>query len=239
MPAGTVQVVAGATEEVVVRLSGSERDLESFVVEQRGDTVVVEPGLDARRSWSSLGVVVEAPRPPEVRARLGSGDLSAVVNLAALAVASAAGRVDVGDVAGDASFSSASGGVVMGRVGGKLDAALASGGLRVGAVAGAVAVRSAAGDVSLGEAGAAVMVRTASGDVAVPVFRGDDLDVKTLSGDVTVGVPAGRRLALELQTYSGDVKVGFPVGEDAPESAAGRLAVRSMSGDIAVVAAVS
>jgi DUF4097 and DUF4098 domain-containing protein YvlB len=103
-------------------------------------------------------------------------------------------------------------------------------------VAGAVEVKAASGDVVLGGIGGDCTVRTASGRVMVDRFEGTRFEAKTVSGDVRVGVPSGRRYSLSLQTLSGDVHTDFPVlgtGEAAPA----RIAATSVSGDIRITGA--
>jgi DUF4097 and DUF4098 domain-containing protein YvlB len=102
--------------------------------------------------------------------------------------------------------------------------------------AGAVEVKVASGDVVLGTVGGDCTVRTASGRVKVSRFEGSRLEAKTISGDVLVGVPPGRRYSVALQTLSGEVGTDFPVSGEG-EAAPARLTVTSISGDIRITAA--
>jgi DUF4097 and DUF4098 domain-containing protein YvlB len=235
LPAGNTRIVAGEPGRVVIRLVGSERDLSRYVVERRGDTIVVEPertGSFGR--WSSVDLVVEAGEAPEIGLRSGSGGLTATTPLASLTVDTATGDMNVPEVLGSLTMKSASGDLRAGVVGEWLEFTGASGDVRVDR-AGHVRVRLAAGDLSAREVLGSVTVKSASGDVSVGTFRGDSFDVKTLSGDVLVGLTAGRHFDVSFQTLSGDVRTEFPVsgGEDVGGAPA-RLSITSMSGDIRV-----
>jgi hypothetical protein len=235
LPTGDTRVVPGEAGTLVVRLSGSERDVGRFIVELRGDTIVVEPeraGLLGR--WASVRLVVEAGAPPELSLRSATGNLSATAPLAGLTADTATGEVDVGEVRGDAAVKSASGDVRVGLVTGRLEVVAAAGDVDVGAVEGELRVKSASGDVTARSVAGDATVKSASGDVDVGVFRGTDLDVKTLSGDIAVGVTAGRRFGVSLQTVSGRVTSDFPVSGDSGAAAAARLSISSMSGDVVI-----
>jgi len=235
IPSGSARLTAGPADRIAVRLSSSGRDPKDFLVEQQGDTVVVEPPAGRLGRWASTALVVEVPEGVHVRARLGSADLTARVPLGSLRVDAASGDIKAGGISGDAGFKTASGDIRVEAVGGRLDATVASGDIRVRSVAGDARARSASGDIYLGTVDGEVSVHTASGDVTVGTFRGATFGVKTLSGDVSIGVTPGRRFDVSFQTLSGDLRTDFPVGEES--GAPARLEVSSMSGDIIIRAA--
>jgi len=235
IPTGDTRLVAGEPGRVVVRLSGSERELARFVVERRADSIVVEPersGVLGR--WTSVRLVVESGAPVDLVIRSATGNLTAAVPLTALRVVAASGDVDASEVLGAAFVKSASGNVRLGSVRGGLEVVAASGDVVVGSVGGELRAKTASGDVRAGDVSGNTSVTSASGDVGIAVFRGGDLDVKTLSGDVEVGLTAGRRFEVSLQTVSGDVRTDFPVSGDKSGSATGRLSLSSVSGDLIV-----
>jgi len=234
---GDVTIVAGEPGRVAVTLTGSERTLERYVVEQRGDTVVVEPDRSGSVGrWGSVQIVVAVGEPPEARVRSASGGLRAATPLASLTIDTASGDMDVPEVIGPVAVKSASGDLRVGTVGGVLEFTGASGDIRVER-AGELRVRLASGDLSAREVLGAATVKSASGDVSIAAFRGDELDVKTLSGDVAVGLPGGRRYDVSFQTLSGDVRTDFPVAGGDDLGAPARLGISSMSGDIRIRAA--
>jgi len=233
LPLGEARVVEGAAGEVSVVLDGRESAVGRFIVEMRGDELVIEPDRTSAIRWSSVDLTIRLGEPGDIRARLTSADLKATIDLRSVHVESASGDIVIGDVLADVTIHSASGDVRLGKVGGRLDAAAASGDVHSDTVAGGASVKSASGDILLGEASGDVVIKSASGDVSVSRFDGSWLDVKSLSGDVTIGVTPGRRFEVEFQTLSGDVRTDFPVSSGG-DGGTGRLNLKTVSGDIVV-----
>jgi DUF4097 and DUF4098 domain-containing protein YvlB len=102
-----------------------------MVVEQRGDTIHLEPDRTERIRWSSVDVRVTVGEAADVHARLTSGDFTVGTDLASLAVETASGEISAGAISGDVTIRSASGDVELGEVRGRLDVALASGDIRL------------------------------------------------------------------------------------------------------------
>jgi DUF4097 and DUF4098 domain-containing protein YvlB len=237
LPAGEVRVVAGLPGEVVVRARGGESDLSRMVIEARGDTITLEPDKVGWHRWASLDVEIAVGAPPEIRARLASGGLLVRTPAAGLDAATASGSVEAGEVAGRLTARLASGDLVAGAAG-SLDVVSASGDVRVPQVRGEAAVKTASGDVTLGVVGGDLTVRTASGDVSVSRLEGNRGDAKTVSGDVRLGVPPGRRYTVSLQSLSGDVRTDFPIAGEGG-GAPGRLQVATVSGNIRITGATA
>lgn len=246
-PAGEVVVSthdAPRTEVDVVALRDDEttrRVVEETVVEQRprgdgGSEIRVEV---PRRHGSFLGreakirVSVVAPQGSslsfatasadvsctgslgEVRGKTASGDVT-VPAAASVRVDTASGDLRIGDVDGEAALRSASGDITVGTVGGTLDASVVSGDLRVGAA-------------PVGGAAAAV-----SGDIELSSVREGSLSVRSVSGDVTVGVVQGSRVHVDVSTVSGDLKSEIDLSEAGGDGDGPLLDVRgkTVSGDV-------
>ena len=88
--------------------------------------------------------------------------------------------------------------------------------------------KTASGDLRLSRFAGALEVQTVSGDVELEGQAPLDLGLKSISGDVKVRVPLLRRL--EMSTTSGDL------GLDAELAGGGPFAIRSISGDVLIVA---
>jgi DUF4097 and DUF4098 domain-containing protein YvlB len=234
LPAGEARVVAGDEGVITIRLDGRESVLGRFVVARRGDQVVVEPDGGRLGRWSRVDVEIQVGTGADIHARLASGDVDIAIPIAQLTVESGAGDVKARGVGGDARIRTASGDIVAGPVDGRLDAATAAGDIRIEAVVGGAALKTASGDIAIGEAGGEFTAHSASGDITLRRFLGDSFDAKTMSGDVHLGLIAGRRFAVNFSSLSGDIRTDFPVGEGSPEGRAARLTVRTMSGDIVV-----
>lgn len=233
LPLGDLRVVSGAPGVVEITLDGREPAVARMLVEQRGETIHLEPDRNQRIRWSAVDVVVSVGEPAHVHARLTSGDLTVATDTASLTVETASGEVTAGTVRGDATIRSASGDVRIGDVAGRLSVAVASGDIRA-EVVGVADLKSASGDVAVREVIGDATVRTASGDVTVARFTGAHFDAKSMAGDVVLGVPPGRRYDVSFSTISGDVRTDFPVVGAAETGAPARLDVKTVSGDIRV-----
>ena len=72
-------------------------------------------------------------------------------------------------------------------------------------------------------------MKAGSGNVDVGLVGPGHVDIKALSGSVTVSVPRGARPATRLKALSGDVHCESPAGDD------GEIKVKTLSGNIQVV----
>jgi DUF4097 and DUF4098 domain-containing protein YvlB len=163
-------------------------------------------------------------------------------------------------VAADVTAKTASGNITMGRVGGDIRAYTASGDLRCSSVEGAATFSTASGDLELGAAGSRVEVKATSGnvrlgelsrgarvvnvsgDVRVLALGEGTLLVRSVSGDVAVGVAKGVDLHVDVETLSGTVHSEIPLN-DAPGAGTRPeikvdLSVRSVSGNVEIVPAL-
>lgn len=235
LPSGDVRVVAGSPGEVVVRARASGTDAERLNIAVHGDTVTVEAERSGWGRWASVDVEIAVAVPPEIRARLASGALVLHTPAAEVDASSASGGVEAGVIEGRLSVRLASGDIRV-EAAGSLEVISASGDVRVTRVDGSASLKTASGDVNLGTVAGDLTVRTASGEVVVSRFEGSRLDAKTVSGEVRVGVPSGRRYTVSLQSLSGEVRTRFPVSGEAVGAPA-RLQVGSVSGDISIGAA--
>ena len=234
LPLGDLKIAAGVPGTVEISLDGKDSAVERMVVEQRGDTIHLEPDRSERIRWSSVDVRVMVGDPAHVHVRLTSGDLMIATDLVSLAVETASGEVTAGIISGDATIRSASGDVQLDEVQGRLDAALASGDLRAGSV-GEADIKSASGDLTVRELQRDGDMKSASGEITIGLFTGSRFDAKTMSGDISLGVPSGRRYEVSFSTLSGDVHTDFPVqGSGESSGAPARLEIKTVSGDIRI-----
>ena len=201
--AGSVLVTAASSGTVWVSVDGSTPD--TLDITQLGDTIAIR----ATRRSRSVRIAVDVPVGTDVTVKGASVDVVARGALGALRVRSASGdvraddvvRADVTVASGDtrlevvrdgADFRATSGDISGGRVGGRLAASLSSGDIHVDELAGD-------GDVE-----------TASGDVTIQRYGGGSVAVRTVSGDVRLGLPAGIRVDPEISTLSGKVSLPAP-----------------------------
>lgn len=235
LPAGAARVVAGEDGVVEVRMSGREATLERFLVEERGGRIVIEPEGGRLGRWAGVDVEICLGTGAEIHTRLASGDVTVNTEIASLVVESGSGDVAAGAVSGDVKIKTASGDIKVDSVGGRLEIIAASGDVRVGSISEDVVAKTASGDIDIGEVAGSIVAHSASGDIEVGRFMGDLFQAKTLSGDVRLGLTAGRSFAVEFQSLSGDIHTGFPVaGGGSSTGTTARLSVTTMSGDIVV-----
>jgi Putative adhesin len=165
----------------------------------------------------------------------GSGDLE-LREAAEFSANTGSGDVEVGQVARSAKVNSASGDVQIARLDGEGTVNTASGDVVVEVAGGPLQVNSASGDVVVGEAGQSVTVRTASGDVRLSSVGAGEINLKSASGDIEVGVRRGTKVWLDVQSRSGDTNSDLDVGDDPPADGSPVLELRAntMSGDVRI-----
>ncbi len=154
----------------------------------------------------------------DVRGKTASGDVS-VETAAEVRVETASGDLRFDTDEGDAEVKAASGDVRVGRVGGTFTGSVVSGDLRAGVV----------------ERGGSVAA--VSGDVDVDALASGALSVRSVSGDVTLGVPEGTRVHVDVTTVSGDLKSDVALSDEPGGEGDGPLVEisgRTVSGDLRV-----
>ena len=255
---------AGATTTVSVEADtpGAEELVARAVVECRPAggrhlVVVKVPHWHGKRFIRRNGVTVrvEVPEGSDVTAGTASADIEILGPVGAADLKSGSGDIATDDVASDVQAKTASGQITLGNVGGDLRAqsasgdlrcssvagsasfATASGDLEVGAARGRVDVKASSGSVRLGEVSHGARVANVSGDVRVLALGEGTLQVRSVSGNVSVGVAGGVDLHVDVETLSGTVHSDIPL-ENAPAPARRdtrvELSVRSVSGNVAI-----
>ena len=235
-----IEVRATDTTEARVALTG-ERDGEDVTVELApravgGDRLLVDYRPKKTFGWfgglDQLRCRIEVPTGTEVEVESGSADLTVIGDVATLVFRSGSGDLSFGDVAGSTTVKVANGDVEGGAVGDDLSVHSASGDVHVGSVGGTTTVRTASGETELGRVGGSAQITTASGDVGIDRAETGRLNLRTVSGDVTVGVAPGTRVWLDLGSTSGDA-VSELDGSDG-DGASLEIRAASVSGDIVV-----
>jgi DUF4097 and DUF4098 domain-containing protein YvlB len=123
-----------------------------------------------------------------------SGDVDVSVNT---------GHLEVESVSGDVTFAGESSRASMETVSGEIEAQGLEGEVRFTTVSGDLVMQG--GLVSLGR------FETVSGDleVSLQLAEGGRLSADSMSGDVTVVLPANQQAEFRVQTYSGDIRSDF------------------------------
>ena len=210
-------------------------------IEQRGDDIFVEPHLyEQERNWGDLfrgkrfrvDFEITVPRETAVNAQTVSGDLDLNGTRGPARVESVSGDVHIQDLRGPMRIKSVSGDVQCTNY--------------VGSVEGS----SVSGDVDIRGRVRGCELHTVSGDISIdlqPEFGGRESRLKTISGDVEVGLLSSSCVC-DYHTASGDLECETPariVREGRKDRTViigdGRshLTVKTVSGDLTIRSASS
>ena len=218
IPAGDINVETVDGDETLITLSGDEKLIEQTIVEQRGDTIVVDFhgkrglfGISVSIGDFSLGgghLDVHASVPHGSVAKLGSAsaDMKIAGRLESLETKTASGdlRVDA-EIERQAVVKTVSGDARLAVVGGDLR------------------VQTVSGDVTARSVGGSLVARSVSGDVRIESIRQGNAEVNSVSGDIELGIAPGSTLDVDANSVSGELSSEVPlasvpdaVGDDGP-----------------------
>jgi DUF4097 and DUF4098 domain-containing protein YvlB len=261
IPAGRIEVETAKTEETHVELEAmSDNDAVREAVErsridvlrrgeghevivevptQRGVFISFSRGPDIRFGAPEIRLRITCPDGADLDVRTKSADLDARGEYGTADVKTASGDVSVQASTGEARVKTASGDVHFERVDGRLDVHSASGDLHAGTVRGDAQVQLVSGDVSIGEAGGSVSANTVSGDQRIRAALEGRVELRAISGDISVGIPRGTRLFVDANTVSGstssEVELGDVPGGEAPaEGPLVEVFAKTVSGDVKI-----
>jgi DUF4097 and DUF4098 domain-containing protein YvlB len=243
LPSGSIKVIAGPVTTATVSLTPSrsgkrgEELIASTTVEfDAGRLTVTVPDRLRLLSSTSLDLTVQLPSGSSCQFKTASADISCTGEIGSLDARTASGDVTVDQVTGSASVNTASGDVRLGDAAATVQVNTASGDTEIGRAGDDVTVNSASGDLRIRHAEGSASARSASGDVRIDSISAGRGEVNTVSGDITIAVPAGIGVYLDLSALSGDVRSDLePAGSDG--DAALSLQCRSVSGDVRVTRA--
>jgi DUF4097 and DUF4098 domain-containing protein YvlB len=259
IPKGEIDLETAETDETHVELEAvsGDSDLQDLVdsarieLVRRGDLheVVVETkekrgfsisiGLtDIRLDRAQLRLRITCPHGAALDVRTKSADLRARGEYGAVEVKTASGDVQV-DQAEEMHIKSASGDIRLNHVRGDLDAQTASGDVQCDVVDGDVHAQLVSGDLRVGEARASVTANTVSGDQHFEAVQQGRVDLKAISGDVSVGIRSGSRFYVDANTVSGDTSSEFELGDTPTQEADAdaplvEVFAKTVSGDVRI-----
>ncbi len=260
LPRGDIEVETADVQETTVTLTGdsdrAERQVEEALIRlddlDDHDELVIDSDPDDF-AWGSdrikvaisfsgrrdkVRIRVVAPHGTNLTVATGAADLRANGRFGEIETKTGSGDIAIGEVERDAQIKVASGDVKIERVGGSLKVQTAAGDLRAGPVAGSAEIKTAAGDVSLAEVGHDVLVTSASGDLHVGSVTQGKVALKSVSGDMVVGVKRGSRVWMDVKTVTGSARSDLDSdGGDDGEGPLVELKATAMSGDIRILRA--
>lgn len=231
VPTGSLTVESGPTGTVEVTVD--TKNSEGWRLSQTGDSIFVGYERGTIGSGGRARVRVVAPEGSSLKVSTASGSVRAQLELNRVTVNTASGDVYLED-ARSVAIKTASGDVVLGNVGDEITVRSASGDVRVSTVGGAAGLTTASGDISIERARGPLSVTSASGDLRLGVYLGDDLEAATMSGDLTVGLPAGRTVKLRANTLSGSVRLPERRPTESSSGPTVSIGLKSVSGDLTI-----
>lgn len=247
---GTVAVTAEATDRVVVDVSGPGAD--DVSVQQDGDRVsILGPRSRGFTRTRPVHVRVTAPTASDLLSKVGSASVETTGTLGNVRVSTGSGSLALDEVEGqavvqtgsgdvragrigaEAHLKSGSGDLVVGRLGGTSRLSTGSGDIRVDQADGAVSLKSGSGDLRVGEAASRTSLTTASGDLEVRRMAVGQADLKNVSGDIRLGIPAGTPVWTDISTGTGRVRSGLaPTGAPTEGQPYVEVTAKTVTGDV-------
>lgn len=228
---GDVTLKASSDDAVTVQLSGDTETVELTSVDATHDSVSVRSRPQKQRWFSkSMDVSIAAPAGGVVRVNLGAGDVIVRVPLDSLDVNVGSGNVRIDESVDEIRVKVASGDVSVRDKTTDATIVSASGDIRVSEVD-EISVSTGSGSVILGAVAGTARIKSASGDLKIHDFSGPELVIKTMSGDVTVGLAPGKKIEAKISAVSGELRNRIkPSGTD--PTGRMKLVVKSFSGDV-------
>jgi DUF4097 and DUF4098 domain-containing protein YvlB len=172
----------------------------------------VPEGASLELSCTSGDITVQSP-VAELRASVASGDVRVDRVATMCRVNSASGDIRI-NAAGDAEVNTASGTVRLG----KIDRSLR--------------LNAASGNVYVDTIGEEAVCKVASSDVRIATFAGTEMRLKTMSGDLHLGVPPRRTIELDFSSLSGRLRNRLPQGDGSPPEKTLLISVTAVSGNV-------
>lgn len=226
---GTVEVRTGRAGRAVVTLDGDRAD--EWDIAQLGDSLSIDRhGSRAK----AMRIFVEAPAGTDVEVKTVSADTTLGGVLGAARIHTVSGDVRIDSVS-RLDIDSVSGDVRVIAVTGDASITAVSADIDVRDVGGRLSACTSSGDVRMATVGDDMTIGTASGDVRVERAGGSSIGVKCVSGDVTIGLPAGIRVQPDISTLSGRTSLPAPSGVAPPSTPrVVRVRLRTVSGNITI-----
>lgn len=227
---GRLDVKEGPEGEVTVEIDTDDPHLG---VEQTGDRVYI--ASDAASGWLSsrpAKVLVFAPGGADISVETTSATVNCEGRMGDLDIKTATGDVTLERVE-SATVKTASGDVRAARVERDIKVACVTGDARVDRCGRGV-FSTASGDVRIGTAAGSVIVSTVAGDLDIGLFLGRRASVKSMSGSVGIGAPAGTKLDLDATLLSGKLRLPAPRPAEGAAARQMRVKAKLVSGDLTI-----
>lgn len=231
---GGITVVGGGMGAVRVAIDGGGAG--NYEIDQIGDVISVEPRRKGRFIGSSADLILTVPTGASLELSCTSGDINVQGPVYELRAGVASGDVRVDRVETICRINSASGDI---RLNWAQDAEIntASGTVRLGRIERSLRINAASGAVYVDEIGDSAICKVASSDVRVGRFDGSEFRLKTMSGDLHLGLPPRRTIELDFTSLNGRLRNKLPKGDGGPSEKLVAISVTAVSGDVTLTGA--
>lgn len=234
--AGDISIRRSDEPRVKIVLRGNADAVAATQVDASPESISIRARHSNGRFFSkSVDMIVSAPPGGYLKVDLATGQVRVRIPLREAVVNTASGDVRLDKTVGRANITVASGDVLVSDVTGEIEVSAASGDVRI-SKAGDVVVNTASGGVRIGEAERTISAKSASGDVTVKRFGGSDIEIKTMSGDATIGLVPGMHVRAKIRTLSGDFRNRIKA-VDCERTDTMSLLFKSFSGDVTLKSA--
>jgi DUF4097 and DUF4098 domain-containing protein YvlB len=227
---GDITVVGGDPGCVRVAIDGGA----NYEVDQIGDVISVEPRRKGRFIGSSADIILTVPEGANLELACTSGDITVQCPVTELRASVASGDVRADRVGSVCRVNSASGDI---RINHAQDAEVntASGTVRLGRIDRSLRLNAASGNVYIDSVGDSAICKVASSDVRINSFEGSEIRLKTMAGDLHLGIPPRRTIELDFSSLSGRLRNKLPSGDGSPAEKTLLVSVAAVSGDVTLV----
>lgn len=233
--AGDVLVKEWDQSKVKIELTGDTNLVDAAIIDVTADLITVHSREKSRMFGRRVHITVTTPPGGSVRARVGAGAIRVRAEMNDVALEAGAGDIRVDEVVKDVTIRVGSGDIMLPEITGDADISSANGDIRIKSVNN-LKISTASGDVRLNNVERSARIKSASGDVSVRRFAGTDLEIKTMSGDVRIGLIPNLEVKASIKTLSGDFRNRITASSGERVGVA-RLEVSSFSGDVTLVSA--
>jgi len=203
-----VDVIGDATDKATVEMlakgpnnkSLSEAEIKerlekyyNITTELRAEQLTVKVEFKTKRIDHNQGLrlrfILHTPASADANIKTVSGDVELT----------RAGQVNVRTTSGD---------IELGRMSGDAVASSVSGDIQVASVNGSFSGSTTSGDIKAGSVGALMKASSVSGDIQIGTGKlGQDVKMKTVSGDIDLKIKNNAGMDLQLSTLSGDLNL--------------------------------
>lgn len=260
LPAGAIEIETADSDETHVELEAlsANEQVQDMVANARiesnrrgdGSEVIVEvrtrhgvwisfsSGPDIRLGTPEMRLRITCPKGAALDVRTKSADLDARGQYSLVDFKTASGDMNV-ERSADAYAKTASGDVRLDVVDGSLDVKTVSGDVFVTSVARDATVQAVSGDVLIRSNDGSISANTVSGDQQYDAVVRGRVEIRSVSGDVGVGIRRGSRVFIDANTVSGSTSSEFelsdapaaPLADDAPLV---EVFAKTVSGDVRI-----